>query len=36
MAAVQLEDSDLTHLQTDSSLKLQQVPLALSDGDTIL
>ena len=36
MAAAQLEDSDLTHLQTDSSLKLQQVPLALSDGDTIL
>ena len=36
MAAAQLEDSDITRLQTVSSLKLQQVPLALSDGDTIL
>ena len=36
MAAAQLEDSDLTRLQTDSPLKLQQVPLALSDRDSIL
>ena len=36
MAAAQLEDRDLPRIQTDSSLQLQQVPLALSEGSTIL
>ena len=36
MAAAQLEDRDLPCIQTDSSLQLQQVPLALSEGSTIL
>ncbi len=32
MAAAQLEDPTLSTLQADSSLHLQQVPIAMSDG----
>ena len=32
----QVEDPDILNLHTDSALKLQQVPLALSDGATLL
>ena len=36
MAAAQHADPDLNSLQHDSSLDLQQVPLAMSDGVTLL
>ena len=35
MATAQADDPDLPHVQSDTSLNLQQVPLALSDGTTI-
>ena len=36
MAAAQHDDPDLVRLQHDSSLKLEQVPLAMSDGITLV
>ncbi len=36
MAAAQLEDRTLSTLQADSSLHLQQVPIAMSDGVSLL
>ena len=36
MAAAQHDDLDLVRLQHDSSLKLEQVPLAMSDGITLV
>ena len=36
MAAAQVDDPDLPRIQSDTSLQLQPVPLALSDGATIL
>ncbi len=36
MAAAQLEDPTLSTLQADSSLHLQQVPIAMSDGVSLL
>ena len=36
MAAAQQDDPDLVRLQHDSSLKLEQVPLAMSDGITLV
>ncbi len=36
MAEAQVNDPDLTKLQSDSSLKLQRIPLALSDGGFII
>ncbi len=36
MAAAQAGDPTLTRLQSDSSLDLQAIPLALSDGVSIV
>ncbi len=36
MAAAQADDLDLPRVQSDTSLKLQPIPLALTDGATIL